>query len=714
MLSSSDLSHEHLYLINPFDHQEVNQQQFFQQQYHQCYYQPPLTDFTHTYNNINTNFQTLSNQIFSAAYSGIQVFEMLCEGIAVMRRRADSYLNATQILKVAGIDKGKRTKILEKEISQGEHEKVQGGYGKYQGTWIPYERGVDLARQYYVIDLLKPILEFDPPIPGVKPTFNNRECLPKVKVYNTKEKDSKEISISKKRKQTVKDAKESNIELPKKQKKSYYEKKKKVDSQLQAPPLKSAHKVQKIRALAKSNEQQNVRQNLKQPVNQISTPSIILNENTYQYPNQGILIEQEELYRPERYKEDLMALFLNENAVFPDFLKNPNPPADLDVDLLIDEQGHTSLHWASALAKTVLLSLLISKKAQINARNFSGESALIRSVLVTNNYNLQTFPIVLELLHTSLYLEDNQNQNVLHHIALLDASEKVEAGKYYMECILEYIARNENGNFNKLVNAQNKSGDTPLIIAARMGHKNYVEQLLEAGADISLENRSGLGPKDFGLDYFFGYNELKYHDELIVECNHDDSNSLNFPLDGFMSNTGILPEQYLEEHNYFLQANAFCLNEVDLKQNYQLYNNSTFNSSPPVKFVFPISKTDEATHSSFKPISLISDNLNESNENEGTRRKLNGNPNKINDEFYNLHNPVLGQEFNDKSYIETELEFTKAHFEDTVIDSFFLDSVLNTFENDKDIGVADISSFLVEVRKQEEKSCIKECDLEKQ
>lgn len=60
---------------------------------------------------------------------------MMCKNVAVMRRRSDSYLNATQILKVAGIDKGKRTKILEKEILLGAHEKVQGGYGKYQGTW---------------------------------------------------------------------------------------------------------------------------------------------------------------------------------------------------------------------------------------------------------------------------------------------------------------------------------------------------------------------------------------------------------------------------------------------------------------------------------------------------------------------------------------------------------------------------------------------------
>ena len=59
----------------------------------------------------------------------------MIRSIAVMRRRSDSYVNATQILKVAGVDKGRRTKILEKEILPGKHEIVQGGYGKYQGTW---------------------------------------------------------------------------------------------------------------------------------------------------------------------------------------------------------------------------------------------------------------------------------------------------------------------------------------------------------------------------------------------------------------------------------------------------------------------------------------------------------------------------------------------------------------------------------------------------
>ena len=50
-----------------------------------------------------------------------------------MRRRQDDYINATHILKVAGLDKPARTRQLEREVQKGIHEKVQGGYGKYQG-----------------------------------------------------------------------------------------------------------------------------------------------------------------------------------------------------------------------------------------------------------------------------------------------------------------------------------------------------------------------------------------------------------------------------------------------------------------------------------------------------------------------------------------------------------------------------------------------------
>lgn len=56
-------------------------------------------------------------------------------------------MNATQILKVADFDKPQRTRILEREVQKGVHEKVQGGYGKYQGPSTPPFKVFDNADQ---------------------------------------------------------------------------------------------------------------------------------------------------------------------------------------------------------------------------------------------------------------------------------------------------------------------------------------------------------------------------------------------------------------------------------------------------------------------------------------------------------------------------------------------------------------------------------------
>ena len=69
--------------------------------------------------------------------SQVPVYECNVEGNHVMRRRSDHWINATHILKVAGYDKPARTRILEREVQKGVHEKVQGGYGKYQGAIRP-------------------------------------------------------------------------------------------------------------------------------------------------------------------------------------------------------------------------------------------------------------------------------------------------------------------------------------------------------------------------------------------------------------------------------------------------------------------------------------------------------------------------------------------------------------------------------------------------
>jgi hypothetical protein len=77
-----------------------------------------------------------NDTVIERTYSKVSVYEMIANGNPIMRRRSDSWINATHLLKVAGFsEKAKRTKVLEKEVHDGEHQKIQGGYGKYQGTW---------------------------------------------------------------------------------------------------------------------------------------------------------------------------------------------------------------------------------------------------------------------------------------------------------------------------------------------------------------------------------------------------------------------------------------------------------------------------------------------------------------------------------------------------------------------------------------------------
>jgi len=101
-----------------------------------------------------------TNQIVLARYSEIDVWETTINNVQVMRRVGDDHMNATQILKVAGHSKPRRTAILA-EIHEWKHEKVQGGYGKYQGTWIALDYARSLARSHKVHEILAHILYFD-------------------------------------------------------------------------------------------------------------------------------------------------------------------------------------------------------------------------------------------------------------------------------------------------------------------------------------------------------------------------------------------------------------------------------------------------------------------------------------------------------------------------------------------------------------------------
>ncbi|GAB7349072.1 hypothetical protein MBLNU459_g8031t1 [Dothideomycetes sp. NU459] len=427
-------------------------------------------------------------QIYTAVYSGVQVYEMEVNGVACMRRRSDGWLNATQILKVAGVDKGKRTKVLEKEILTGEHEKVQGGYGKYQGTWINYRRGREFCRQYGVEDALRPLLEYDLNGDGTGGQTNDTP--------------TKEQAMAANRKRFYNSALDQRNGPPSTQSTFFQN-----ISPMSHIALAAMNKAARLNSPARPTPQK--RTSMQPSASQQSMAS----ENSFAgdaamdsgYGTQnggaqwrGQAPGQEPLRKRMRPSEDLpvdaslMSIdptepsesFIYGAQQYADQIPDGDEPVTLpplpapstpqqeekkallldlfadptrvdfsshpalirlsseDLNIPLDTSANTALHWAATLSRIPLLRLLIQKGSNIWRGNAAGQSALISAVLVNNCWEHSSFPDVLELLGPLIEVRDAQGRTILHHVAVsCGIKGRAPSSKYYLEVLLEFLVR---------------------------------------------------------------------------------------------------------------------------------------------------------------------------------------------------------------------------------------------------------------------------------
>ncbi|KAI7861370.1 hypothetical protein BDF14DRAFT_1877078 [Spinellus fusiger] len=425
-------------------------------------------------------------QIFKATYSGVPVYEMLCKGIAVMRRRSDSYLNATQILKVADFDKPQRTRILEREVQTGLHEKVQGGYGKYQGTWVPFIRGLELAELYHVDHLLQPILHF------VKGNQSPPLAPKHVTAATVRPKKARETR-RKRIKRQEEEISEGDIS-------SQY-------SDLHDTDLVSRHdppspstsplfRSTSARDTVLAQESSGVGSSrTKRPRATVTPSAHTLSSDPHAFEEED---EDEDDGQERTYAQKLLRYFVSESQTLPSLLLHP--PRDLDVNVIIDEEGHTSLHWAAAIGRLHVVKLLMDQGADIYRVNYKGQTALMRSVLFTNNFDTKSFHELLDALQKTLFNIDKKDQTVFHHVAATASWKgKVHASRYYMDCLLDKLVYNRS-ELISILNVQDVYGDTALTIASRIGNKKLIRLLVEAGASTEIANEEGMTSQDYLLE----------------------------------------------------------------------------------------------------------------------------------------------------------------------------------------------------------------------
>jgi regulatory protein SWI6 len=180
---------------------------------------------------------------------------------------------------------------------------------------------------------------------------------------------------------------------------------------------------------------------------------------------------------------------------------NPDGPSTLDIDTVLDDQGHTALHIAASLGRQQTVDALKTHGADIHRGNFLGETPLIRACLATHNADQQSFGALVVALHPSIRTLDTSRKSVLHHIvSLAGVKGRVVAARDYLDQIFLWIAQQQSGDFRSIVDLQDEHGDTALNIAARVGNRSLVRTLLDVGANRILPNKLGLRPGDFGVE----------------------------------------------------------------------------------------------------------------------------------------------------------------------------------------------------------------------
>ncbi|KAK7116987.1 hypothetical protein R3I94_022503 [Phoxinus phoxinus] len=148
-----------------------------------------------------------------------------------------------------------------------------------------------------------------------------------------------------------------------------------------------------------------------------------------------------------------------------------------------DDRGYTPLHVAAICGQSLLIDLLVSKGAVVNATDYHALTPLHFSC----QKGYQGVTLLLLDYKANTDAQDNSGNTPLHLACMYGHEDCVKALVYFdlHSCRL---------------NVQNDKGDTPLHIAARWGYEGIMEVLLENGASTLIHNKAKETPLHCALN----------------------------------------------------------------------------------------------------------------------------------------------------------------------------------------------------------------------
>lgn len=367
------------------------------------------------------------------------------------------------------------------------HEKVQGGYGKYQGqlhqtlfclllvvcgsirccctyllfsgTWIPLPDGKELAAKNNVLDKLRPIFDF---VPG------DRSPPPA----------PKHATASSKPRQPRAPAKRQPVYPP-----PHVQDYEALDTSMQDGETPDDVTIVSESAFDEYGDAQYTgsrkRRRIEDPMSQADKDHQLWAEELLDY----FMLQDEPEDRPDA----------------------PIVPQNVDVNRPIDDKGYTALHWAAAMGDLEVVKDLIRRGGDIDVQARSGETPLMRAVAFTNSYDKQIMDKIAGLLMRTVNMQEWSGSTVFHNIAnSTQRKSKYQCARYYMDCILNKMGETISQEMIlRILDTVDHNGDTAITIAARNGARKCVRSLIGRGASVDIPNKFG-----------------ETADHLIVQLNH--------------------------------------------------------------------------------------------------------------------------------------------------------------------------------------------------
>jgi ankyrin repeat protein len=153
---------------------------------------------------------------------------------------------------------------------------------------------------------------------------------------------------------------------------------------------------------------------------------------------------------------------------------------EFDLNTLHPEGDHGLLMAVQLGSLKVANFLLDQRKVKVEVRNSRGESALMMAALKGH----------LAIAKRLIAREAEVNKTgwtPLHYAATNPEPSSLDMTRLMLE-------------HHAYIDASSPNGTTPLMMAARYGHPDVVNLLLEEGADASLKNQKGLSAIDFARE----------------------------------------------------------------------------------------------------------------------------------------------------------------------------------------------------------------------